>query len=97
DRNGDGVRENGDGVPLQFTMKYNQGNQRREDIAEIAQAQLAQIGVRVQPQVMEFGTMIDQMSSPARDFEAAVFGWNLGLGRIDDTSLFHSRKVDDPY
>jgi peptide/nickel transport system substrate-binding protein len=97
DRDGDGVRENADGVPFEFTLKYNQGNQRREDIAEIMQAQLAQIGVRAQPQVLEFGTMIAQMTSPERDFDAAVFGWNIGLGRIDDTSFFHSGRIDEPY
>ena len=96
DRDGDGVRENPDGVRLEFVLKYNQGNQRREDIAEIMQAQLAQIGVRVQPQVMEFGTMIAQMSGAERDFDAAVFGWNIGF-RIDDSSFFHSERIDEPY
>jgi peptide/nickel transport system substrate-binding protein len=97
DRNGDGVRENSEGVPLEISVKYNQGNQRREDIAEIMQAQLSQVGVRVQPQVMEFGTMIAQMTSLERDFDAAVFGWSLGPGRIDDTSFFHSARIDEPY
>jgi peptide/nickel transport system substrate-binding protein len=97
DRDGDGVRENADGVRFEFTLKYNQGNQRRADIAEIMQAQLAEVGVRVQPQVLEFGTMIAQMTSPERDFDAAVFGWNMGFGRLDEAAFFHSAKIDEPY
>jgi len=53
--------------------------------------------VRVRPQVLEFGTMIAQMTGPERDFDAAIFGWTLGLGRIDDTSFFHSERMDEPY
>ena len=97
DRDGDGVRENADGVHLEFVLKYNQGNQRRADIAEIMQAQLAQIGVRVRPQVVEFGTMLEQMTSAERDFDAAIFGWTYGLGSIDETALFHSSRNEEPY
>lgn len=97
DRDGDGLRENAEGEPFEFTLKYNQGNQRRADIAEIMQAQLAEVGVGVRPQVLEFGTMIAQMTSQERDFDAAIFGWNTGIGRLDETALFHSDKAGEPY
>ena len=96
DRDGDGVRENAQGVPLEFTLKYNQGNQHRQDIAEIMQAQLGQIGVKVQPQVMEFGTMIAQVSGEERDFDATVFAWVTEF-KLDDMDLFHSNRIDQPY
>ena len=96
DRNGDGVRENAEGAPLAFTLKYNQGNQYRQDIAEIMQAQLGQIGVKVQPQVMEFGTMIAQLSGEERDFDATVVGWVTEF-KLDDVDLFHSSRIDQPY
>jgi peptide/nickel transport system substrate-binding protein len=96
DRNGDGVRENAQGTALEFSIKYNQGNQQRQDIAEIMQAQLAEIGARAQPQVVEFGTMIAQMTAPERDFDAAVFGWNVDFA-IDESAFFHTAKSDEPY
>ena len=96
DRDGDGVRENADGVPFEFTLMYNQGNQRRQDFAEIMQAQLSEIGVRLQPQVMEFGTMVETMQTPSRDFDAAISGWVTEF-KVDDIDLFHSRRSDGPY
>lgn len=96
DRNGDGVRENADGQPLEFTVLYNQGNQQRQDIAEIMQAQLGQIGVRVKPQVMEFGTMIATVTAKAREFDAVIFGWVVDFS-VDETDFFHSKNVDAPY
>ena len=96
DRDGDGVRENAEGVPLSFTLKYNQGNRYRQNIAEIMQAQLGQIGVKVQPQVMEFGTMIAQVTAKERDFDATVWGWVNGFA-LDEVGLFHSSRIDQPY
>src|SRR5690606_10214683 len=58
DRNGDGVRENADGERLSITVKYNQGNQIRQDVAEIMQAQLGDIGVEIEPMVVEWGTLL---------------------------------------
>ena len=96
DRNGDGVRENADGVPLRLTVKYNQGNEERRDIAEIMQAQLGEIGVAIQPQVVEWATMLSQIQSRERDFDGVVMGWVTEF-RIDDTDLFASSRRDDAY
>jgi len=97
DRNGDGVRENADGLPLEFSIKYNTGNQQRQDIAEIMQAQLAQVGMRVQPQVVEWSTLLDQINTPSRrDFDGVVMGWVTEF-KVDDADLFHSDRLDAPY
>ena len=96
DKNGDGVRENADGIPLQLALLYNQGNQIRQDIAEIMQAQLNAIGVRIQPQVMEFGTLVDLVQDSARNFDAMVFGWVTEF-KLDDMDLFHTSRIDLPY
>jgi peptide/nickel transport system substrate-binding protein len=96
DRDGDGIRENADGVPLRLTVKYNQGNEERRDIAEIMQAQLGEIGVAIQPQVVEWATMLSQVQSRERDFDGVVMGWVTEF-RIDDTDLFASSRRDDAY
>ena len=94
DRDGDGVRESEDGTPLSITIKYNQ-NTMRQQIAEIAQSQLAQIGVDARPRVVEFTTLVDQMTGQSRDFDAVVMGWSIGF-EIDDTDLFSSSMIDEP-
>jgi len=97
DQNGDGIRENAEGLRLSISIKYNQGNQQRQDIAEIMQSQLRSIGVEMRPQVVEFGTLIEQISSPdQRDFDGVVMAWVTEF-RLDDTDLFHSERIDQPY
>jgi peptide/nickel transport system substrate-binding protein len=97
DRDGDGVRENADGLPLSISVKYNQGNRNRQAIAEIMQSQLAEIGVQVRPQVVEFTTLLQQITTPGeRDFDGVVMGWGTEF-KVDDTDLFHSERSDAPY
>ena len=97
DRDGDGVRENANGEPLEISIKYNLGNQQREDIAQIMQAQLQPLGVSVTPQVVEWGTLLNQINTPEiRDFDGVVIGWVTEF-RLDDHDLFHSEEVDQPF
>ncbi len=97
DRDGNGVRENSDGTPLEISIKYNLGNQQREDIALIMQAQLQPLGIAVTPQVVEWGTLLNQINTPEiRDFDGVVIGWVTEF-RLDDHDLFHSEEVDQPF
>jgi peptide/nickel transport system substrate-binding protein len=97
DRDGDGVRESADGTRLAFSIKYNDGNQRRQDIAEIMQSQLAQIGIEARPQVVEWVTLLSQINDPVRrDFDGVVMGW-VAEFKLDDMDLFHSERIDQPY
>ena len=96
DRDGDGVRENAEGVRLAISIKYNHGNDMRQDIAEIMQAQLADIGVEVTPTVVEWGTLLDQIGQSPRDFDGVVMGWVVEY-KLDDTDLFHSRNISATY
>jgi len=96
DRDGDGIRENAEGVRLQLTVKYNQGNEERRDIAEIMQAQLGQIGVGITPQVVEWATLLSQIQGQERDFDGVVMGWVTEF-RLDDTDLFASDRMDGAY
>ncbi len=97
DRDGDGMRENADGQRLEISIKYNLGNQQREDIAQIMQAQLRQLGIAVTPQVVEWGTLLNQINTPEiRDFDGVVIGWVTEF-KLDDHDLFHSEEVDQPF
>jgi peptide/nickel transport system substrate-binding protein len=96
DRDGDGTRENEDGVPLEISIKYNTGNQLRQDIAEIMDAQLDDIGVAVRPEVVDWTTLLEQIQEPdRREFDGVVMGW-IAEYKLDDTNLFHSERVDQP-
>jgi peptide/nickel transport system substrate-binding protein len=97
DRDGDGVRENTHGDRLSISIKYNDGNGIRQGIAEIMQAQLAEIGVEVAPTVVEWLTLLSQINDPTRrDFDGVVMGW-VGEFKLDDTDLFHSGRLSGPY
>jgi len=96
DRDGDGVRESADGTRLSISIKYNQ-NQQRQQVAEIMQSQLAEIGIEARPQVVEWTTLIQQISTPElRDFDGVVMAWSQEF-KLDDTDLFHSQRIDQPY
>ncbi len=92
DRDGDGVRENEDGLRLSIGLKSNDGNQIRADIAELLQAQLGQIGVEIIPEIVEWNTLLEQVLN-TKEFDAVVFGWVADF-RLDDTDLFHSERID---
>jgi peptide/nickel transport system substrate-binding protein len=97
DRNGDGTIEDARGVPFRFTMNTNSGNRERQDIMEVVQAQLRQVGIEVRPQALEWGTLLDRINdTKRRDFDAVVIGWVTEF-RIDDSDLFSCKKLDDPY
>lgn len=94
DRDGDGVRENADGVPLTISIEYNTGNRPRQQVAEIMQSQLAGIGVEARPRSVEYATLVGQITdTERRAFDGVVLGWIVDF-RIDDRNLFHSEAAD---
>lgn len=97
DRNGDGVVENEEGEPFRFEMKTNQGNQTRSDIVQIAQADLRKIGVDVQPKLVEWAALLEEINDPdRREFDAVVIGWVTEF-RVDDRNLFHCSTRHLPF
>jgi peptide/nickel transport system substrate-binding protein len=96
DADGDGLRENVDGMPLSVSIKYNQGNRLRQEIAEVMQAQLRQVGVEVIPREVEWGTLLGQIFEPSsRDFDGVVLSWVSDF-KLDESGLFHSGRSEDP-
>jgi len=83
DSDDDGVREKDD-VPLSFTLSTTAGNERREAAVQIVQSQLANVGVHAEVRVEEFRSLLGR--AMARDYEAALLGWQIGLD--PDISMF---------
>ncbi|MFL5537425.1 MAG: ABC transporter substrate-binding protein [Longimicrobiaceae bacterium] len=96
DRDGDGVLEDAAGRPFQFTLKTNAGNQVRKDAAEMAQAQLGRIGVKVDVRLVEWNTLVAQMTGAGRDFDAILGAW-VDSFRKDDSDSFLCRLRGRPY
>lgn len=93
DEDGDGVREaHGalyaeDGTPFSFTLYTNEGNARREAIGTLIQDQLADVGVQVDFQTIDFNTLLDIMDS--QTFDSVILGWrNSYPDDPDATQLF---------
>ena len=96
DRDGDGIRENADGVPLAFDVAYNSGNMVRQNAAEYMQSQLREIGVEARAVVADYGALVARAMNPTeRDFDSVILAWTVEF-RLDDTDLFHSRSIDQP-
>jgi len=96
DRDGDGVVENGRGEPLDLRITYNTGNAERQRIAEIMQAQLGAVGIRISVEALEWGAMLARLTTTARDFDGATMAWVTDF-TIDDTDLFGSHALDQPF
>jgi peptide/nickel transport system substrate-binding protein len=96
DLNGDGVLEDAAGHPFRFTLKTNEGNQVRKDVTEMVQAQLARIGVQVEPRLVEWNTLVAQMTGPERQFDAVVSSW-VDTFRKDDAEILLCRMRGRPF
>lgn len=73
DRNGDGVLEDAEGHPIEFTLNTNAGNSRREKGAILVQQDLKTLGIKVLFRPLEFNTLISKIDSTF-DFECIFLG-----------------------
>lgn len=89
DRDGDGTREKADGQPFAFVLEFQAENDFNRNMAEMIQADLAEVGVRVTPRPIDWNTLVGHVSSPARDFDAALMGWEADF-LVDVRDMFHS-------
>lgn len=81
-----------EGQQLKFTLNTNAGNVIREAIGESIKAQLAEIGVVVDFQAIEFGALLDRMD--AQDYDAIIIGWSLGLPFNPDAANIFGAGAD---
>lgn len=86
DTNGDGVREDAEGHPVEFTMITNTGNDLRELIGNIIKADLATIGVKMVFSPVEFNTLVVKIDNEYT-YECCLLG--VGGGDPDPSSGTH--------
>ncbi len=73
DRNSDGILEDKDGRPLEFTLYTNADNTERVDVAAIIRRDLENLGMKVNFQLVEFNTLVSKLTSTF-DWDAIVLG-----------------------
>lgn len=82
------------GTPLEFELLTNAGNQARERAGQTIREQLAQIGITVDFQAIDFGALVDTLVSQTHD--AIIIGWSLGAPFDPDGSWAFSAEADIP-
>lgn len=91
DTNGDGVIDK-DGKPFSFVLLSNAGNQQRNDAAVMIQDQLKKVGIKVEPRVVEFNSMISD--GVAGKFDAMIFGFAMDTS-LDMTAQFGTGATEE--
>lgn len=95
DRNGDGVADLPNGEPFEIELKIPAGSVINRDMAELIRSDLARIGVRIVTRPTEWGTMIEDFTSPERRFDAILLGFETDF-RVNLYDTFHSGALGTP-
>ncbi|MBX5464089.1 MAG: peptide ABC transporter substrate-binding protein [Clostridia bacterium] len=77
------------GHRFEFTLQYNTGNIVRQQVANIVQQELKQVGIKVDLQALDFSTWIDQWINVGKG-QAVLLGWYGGLDP-DNEPIFSSK------
>jgi peptide/nickel transport system substrate-binding protein len=96
DRNGDGTLDLPEGEPFEIELKIPAGSVINRDMAELIRGDLSRIGVRIVTRPTDWGTMIEDFTSPERRFDAILLGFETDY-RINLYDNFHSNAVGTPY
>jgi peptide/nickel transport system substrate-binding protein len=91
DRNEDGVLEDAEGHKIEFILNTNTGNNVREKIAVLIQADLKQLGISLTFQPVEFNALIDKIDV-SFDYDAILL--SLGGGSVDPVGSMNVVKSD---
>ena len=89
DTNGDGVLDKG-GKDFAFTLLTNSGNPRRARAAILIQANLQDVGVKMEIAKLESNTFFSSLRK--KEFEAALSGW-VASDYVDMSGLWHSGEA----
>ena len=89
DTDGDGVREDGDGNEISFSLVTNEGNSVRETIGRMITDGMREIGLGVEYELLDFGDIVTRLSE-SYDWETVVIGFGGAPDPYDDISFWHS-------
>lgn len=95
DTNGDGTLDLPNGSPFQVELKLPANNPLNRDMAEMIRSDLATLGVKIVTKPTEFSTLIEDVMSPDRKFQAVLFAW-VNDFRLVIYDNFHSKSINNP-
>jgi peptide/nickel transport system substrate-binding protein len=81
-----------EGTEFVFTLQTNAGNIIRERVGQTIREQLGEIGVTVEFEAIDFGTLVDVLLG--QQFDAIIIGWSLGLPFDPDGRWAFSAQSD---
>lgn len=83
------------GKQLEFSVVANSGNKTRETLLQVATEQYKQIGVKLNPKLEAFETMVDKLTKGNQEIQGWIIGWSLGI-EPDPYGIWHSTQIPDP-
>lgn len=89
----DGILEDAQGFPVQFTSLYSVENPARKKMAALIADDLKKFGIRFEPQPVDFLTLRQRINQ-TMDYESASMG--LGGGGVDPASQMNVLESDAP-
>lgn len=96
DANNDGFVEMPNGSRLGIELKFGAASEVQRDLAEMVRADLQAVGIRLIPRPMDFNTVIAHITSPERNFDGVIMGFENDL-KLVLRDMFHSSALDNPY
>ena len=91
DTDGDGIREDGAGNPIVFSLATNTQNSVREMVGAIIQEGLEDIGIAADFQLVEFGELVTQLTS-SYDWDAILISISEGPDPYSGIGFWHSSE-----
>lgn len=89
DRNGDGILEDGQGHPVEFTLYTNSGNTDRIQIANVIRKDLERLGMTVHLNQLEFNNLVAKLDA-TYDWDAILLGLTGGIEPHFGRNVWHS-------
>ena len=89
DRDGDGVLEDAEGHPVEFTLSTNAGNQVREKLCVILKQDWESLGIKVNFQALDFGLLVEKLDVTF-DWDAMLMGFTGSVEPHNAANLLRS-------
>ena len=91
DTNGDGIREDGEGNEIEFSMVTNSGNSVRAEVGTVVHQGMEEIGIKADYKLIEFGDLVSQLTE-SYDWEAMIIGFTGGTDPYGGISFWHTSE-----
>ena len=91
DTDGDGIREDSDGNPIEFELITNTGNSVRGRVGTIITDGLADIGIRANYELIDFGDLVERITT-SYAWDALIVGFTGGTDPHGGIVFWHSEE-----